>query len=646
MKNSLFEKSYIIKKLNYLFSLLYVLLIYGFLGKLFTSHTKAEERFENSRILGGLRNIKLASRVKTKVKHGVAKSLEDSLFVNLIDRFTNALLGSKVKQIGAFVSFVGISGFVAVVVKLGSVDALLLQMDSLVVLLATVVIGAVSLSSRRLFAEVLGESKILGFILLDVFGISKDSLNNKGYGFSGYVAPAVCGALLGALCYWLRPIFYVYFLLITVLVSLVIVFPEIGVLFLFASIPLVNFLPNPSLAVVFLTVITGISYLIKLAGGKRVFKLRLLDFFVLLFGLFMLLSGLVGAGGIQSFVEAGMYCALLVAYFLTVNLIRSIDWVKRCIFTFITSGVLAAFIGALQIFAGGFEGGWLDQSAFSYISVRITSTFDNPNVFASYLILVVPYVLNELVHSEKTGEKISRLGILALLLFCTVETWSRGAWISVFASLIIYLLMYSKKTVPYVFLGVIGLTTGAPYVAPNITDRLLSIVNRGDTSIGYRVSIWKSVFKMISENWITGIGYGQAAFQSVYLTFAYSGAYAAKHAHSLYLQILAETGAVGLVLFVLIIFLFSQCALEYLFRVKDGRKRGRVIAGISAIFGILIMGFADHVWYNSRIFLAFWLVIAVVVAEVRVYLGEREKTAEYTKNTMYSAVLEIETNDI
>lgn len=646
MKNSLFEKSYIIKKLNYFFSWIYVLLIYGFLGKIFTSHTRAEEKFEDSSILGALKNIKLAWRVKTKVKHGVAKSIENSLFVNLINRFTNALLGSKVKQIGAFVSFVGFSGFIAVVIKLGSVDALLSQTDSLIVLLATIIIGAVSLSSRKLLAEALGESKILGFILLDVFGISKDSFNNKGYGFGGYVMPVICGIVFGALCYWLRPIYYVSFFLILLLVSLVMVFPEIGVLFMFASIPLVNLLPAPSVFATFLVVITGISYLIKLAGGKRIFKLRLLDFFVLLFSFFMLVSGIVGAGGFEGFAEVVMYCLIFASYFLTVNLIRSMEWVKRCIFMLVTSGIFAAFIGALQIFIGGFESGWIDQSAFSYISVRITSTFDNPNVFASYLILLVPYALNMLVSSEKIGDRISKFDIMALFLLCVIETWSRGAWISVFVSLIAYLLMYSKKTVPYVFLGGVGLVAGAPYVAPNLTDRLLSIANRGDTSIGYRISIWKSVFKMIGGNFITGIGYGQAAFESMYLPFAYSGAFAAKHTHSLYLQILAGMGAVGVILFGVIVFLFVQCAFEYLYRVKAGVNRGRVIAGVSAIFGILIMGLADHVWYNSRVFMAFWLVIAVVVAEVRVCLGEREKEAEYTKNTIYSAVLEIETNDI
>lgn len=646
MKKSLFEKSYLIKKINYFVSWLYVLVIYGFIGKLFTSHSKLEEKFENSKILGALKGIKLASRVKTKVKYGVAKSLEDSFIINLINRFTNALLASKIKQIGAFVSFVGISGFVAVVIRLGSVDALLGQEGSLIVLLATVAIGAVSLSSRKIFAETLGESKVLGFILLEVFGISKDRFNKKANGFGGYVAPALCGIFVGALCYWFRPIYYVILFLILVLVSLIMVFPEVGILFMFASIPLVNFLHAPSVCVAFLVLVTGISYLIKLAGGKRIFKLRLLDFFVLLFASFMLLSGVIGASDINGVFEALLYCSVIFAYFLTVNLIRSSDWVKRCIFSFVFSGVLSALIGILQIFIGGFEGGWLDQTAFSYISVRITSTFDNPNVFASYLVLLIPYVFNEFMFSEKLGEKIAKFGIFIMLAVCMIETWSRGAWISLAVALVAYLLMYSKKTVPYVALGGIALAAGIPFIAPNVYDRLLSVGNRADTSIGYRVSIWKSVLRMISENWLTGIGYGQAAFQSLYLPFAYSGALAAKHAHSLYLQILVEMGAVGLVLFILVILLFVQNVFEYLYRIGDANKKGRVIAGISAILGILVMGFADHIWYNSRTFLAFWLVISVTASQTRIGLGEREKTAEYTKNTMYSAVLEIETNNM
>ena len=149
-----------------------------------------------------------------------------------------------------------------------------------------------------------------------------------------------------------------------------------------------------------------------------------------------------------------------------------------------------------------------------------------------------------------------------------------------------------------------------------------------------------------SYGWLGGIGYGEASFEAVYPMFAYSGATAVKHAHSLYLQIVAESGIPGLLIFAVIIVLFMQNCFEYLYRVKKAEGRAVTVAGMAAITGFLVMGLADYVWYNSRVHLAFWLIIALVNANIRVDFAEYNRINGNVKGDVYSANLEIDPESI
>ena len=44
------------------------------------------------------------------------------------------------------------------------------------------------------------------------------------------------------------------------------------------------------------------------------------------------------------------------------------------------------------------------------------------------------------------------------------------------------------------------------------------------------------------------------------------------------------------------------------------------------IIAVLLMGLTDHIFYNYRIFLIFWLLIGIVVAQIRVGRAEMMRT--------------------
>lgn len=131
---------------------------------------------------------------------------------------------------------------------------------------------------------------------------------------------------------------------------------------------------------------------------------------------------------------------------------------------------------------------------------------------------------------------------------------------------------------------------------------------------------------MAKEYLWCGIGTGIDTFRAVYPHFALEGIETAPHSHSLYLEILIEQGLLGLLLFLLIIFLFTQSVFTYLRHSNKQTERTMRLfscAGLCAVLAYLIHGFTDYVWYNYRIFCLFWMILALVTSCRRAAVSEQ-----------------------
>lgn len=422
------------------------------------------------------------------------------------------------------------------------------------------------------------------------------------------LVPAVCGAFLGAILGNFLPGISAVVLL-CIAASAILSAPRTGIVACFALVSLSGFLPHPSVfifAVVILLILRTVF-----CNGKYI--PCLLDLFVLCYGVLLVLSGVFGADS-SSLFGAILYAVFLGGYFLFSFVAKKEDS-QRAVNALIFSAVLAALVGVWQMFKGGFESGWLDSTAFSGIKVRIFATFDNPNVYATYLLLVIPFVLERAISHKKTTKRIVYFAILALFTLCMLQTWSRGAWLGLLLEIFVFLLLSAPRLLKHTVLGLPAAGVGAMLFFPQVIDRFKSIGDLSDTSVSYRISAWKGIAKMISANRFLGVGFGEPSFLAVYPLFAYSGATAVKHSHSLYLQILVETGALGLVLFLGAMVVLAKDCLKSVFARRQ--NCGIIAAGLSAVVGSLFMGLTDHIWYNSRVFMCFWLVVALTNFEMR-----------------------------
>ena len=207
-----------------------------------------------------------------------------------------------------------------------------------------------------------------------------------------------------------------------------------------------------------------------------------------------------------------------------------------------------------------------------------------------------------------------------------IFTWSRGAWLGMLLAVALFLVISDRR---WVFAGVLllFLVPVALYMTGNsaILERFISIGNTADTSTAYRVSIWQASINMISDFWVGGIGIGSDSYTTIYPSYALPGARFALHSHNLYLQFLVETGIIGIVsLFgVLLGFLRTVFATSVVRKIKTSDIAKILVASGTGLLGFMFQGLTDYVWYNYKILMIFWIVIALGIAGSNILKNEQ-----------------------
>lgn len=297
---------------------------------------------------------------------------------------------------------------------------------------------------------------------------------------------------------------------------------------------------------------------------------------------------------------------------------------SRMIFMFVSSGLLVSLFGIYQQFFGNNLGhAWLDEEMFGDISVRVYSTLGNPNVLGEYLLLLIPVCGAMIYGAKKWYAKLFYFAVMCCAGLCMIFTQSRGCWLGLILTAVIFALLIDKRLV---LLGIVAAMFLPSLLPDSIITRFTSIGNMNDSSTSYRVYIWLGTLRLLKDYWWNGIGIGQEAFNKVYPYYSYN-AISAPHAHNLYLQLITETGIAGLLTFIVsMLVALKKMLVGYIVGQKNmyGIMCAAIIAGI---FGFMLQGMFDYVWYNYRVFAIFWMIIGVGIASRRCACEE-----DYTRN--------------
>ncbi len=633
---SWFKSSLILSLLDRGADAVYRMLREGFLGSLFTAYTREDAAFSAGLIGSRWRRSAVhRQNFLTRALHAISRSFEDSTVLRLLSRLSDRLLGCSLRVYGLFFSSFGLYVVLIYLIKRYALSLETASLSHLLIGVGMMISFWPLLFSRQSLSDALLDSAVMRPLLLHLAGIPREQFENRRTAGGGRNNVAfILGMLVGSLTYFIPPYLMLAGGSAVVAVTLVFVFPEIGVLAMIGILPYLTILPHPSIALAGMVLLTTFCYLIKLIRGKRVFRVEFLDVGVMLFAFAFLFGGLVSFSGTGSLRVTAIYICFMTAYFLVVNLIRTRVWLGRCVTVLLASGFGAALYGIYQNFFGLSETKWIDEKMFEDIKGRVFSLFENPNMLANYLIMLIPIALAVVLCGKTATARVGALCVLAASGLCLIYTWSRGAWLGAMLGILIFFLLLNRKTLTLLFFGCFALPF-LPLVLPqSIMNRFLSIGNLADSSTSYRVSIWRAAVRMAGDFFASGIGVGESAFRQVYPLYSLAGIEAAPHSHNLFLQIQLELGIVGLLLFLAVLVLLAQCCFEYNRKSPDRETRIMSIGCFAGVLSALAQGMTDYTWYNYRVFFVFWFVFALASAYIRV--GRSEATRDHAGSTAFA----------
>ena len=262
------------------------------------------------------------------------------------------------------------------------------------------------------------------------------------------------------------------------------------------------------------------------------------------------------------------------------------------------------------------------------ITPRIGGPINAPNLWGQILVAVSTLLISRIIHEKQLFVKIAASLMVAIILYAILNTYSRGAYLVFSIDVVLILFVFEKHFSPLVgFAALSILILLIPFLPASYRDRfdtLTAFTDQNgiyqDNSFRGRTSEMLTGLAMFVDHPILGVG--TANYPTNYQRYAQligiEFRATARDAHSLYIQVLAETGILGAIAFFglvlsLIVALNKTCrAIELAPHLRDWLPWMNAIR--LAILSYLMTSFILHNAY----FRYFWVLLAMALAGIQI----------------------------
>lgn len=281
---------------------------------------------------------------------------------------------------------------------------------------------------------------------------------------------------------------------------------------------------------------------------------------------------------------------IVVVFLVGVVLVKNsrYDFFKNFVKPLSYSVFIVNVIAILQFFKKGSLGGifyFLGERNFRFIDPNISpypySTFSHPNSLAGFLAAFLFFVLT---YQSKFDKKWFLTSIV-LSIIVILLSGSLAAMISLVVVYVLYLIKNKKKLF--------------------VLNKLPMFVFLTDRSISHRIELLTASFKMWFDNLLLGVGLN--GFVSEYPNYSskFISLWELQPVHNIFLLVAAETGIIGMSVFLYLIYLVISTGINF------------------PLMVVLITGMVDHYWLTLE--QNIYLLIFVVVFSLRKELIKPQK---------------------
>jgi putative inorganic carbon (HCO3(-)) transporter len=382
---------------------------------------------------------------------------------------------------------------------------------------------------------------------------------------------------------------------------------------------------TPLIPTQYLMVLSAVSFLAlvlrSLVLRETLIESSMLNLFSIIFAGNVVYGVVISFNRGESVYAALIYLAYIVFFFVMQKCLVSKNLIYTAISLMVTAGFAVSVLGIYQ-YINGVENAalWIDRNLFGGIETRVYGTLGNPNVLGNYIQILVPLAIFLIIVNKDWLARIYYALATLSMLVSLIFTYSRSSWMGLLLSLAIFTLLAPKKLLPLAAGGI----AATPLVLgffPTILERLKGLGTLVDTSTRFRVAVWSATLGIIKDFWVCGIGMGFENFKRMLFNYAPHDIDSI-HSHNTFLQVTVETGIMGLLLFLSLVFLFIRLCLPVYMKSKDDFTKTLAAVLLSSIGGYLLICLFDNTLYDHSLKLVFWTVLSLGAAAGRLSANE------------------------
>jgi len=317
---------------------------------------------------------------------------------------------------------------------------------------------------------------------------------------------------------------------------------------------------------------------------------------------------------------------------------------RNVIYTLLIIGVFIGTISVHQYLTRNFRSTYGGFAVAEYMNIvgelndyRLSGPVGDPNFFSQVMVVLALLGVERLMHEKRLFWKIMAGWAAAVSTLTVVFTFSRGTTIALVLSLIIFFWIYRLK--PAQFLVIVTLGMAMLLFAPQTYYQLLMSITdvlptsngeiniRKDRAIQGRASENLTAWIMFTDHPLLGVGLNN--FSSLYQEYTKDLGLApsatSRSPHNLYLEVAAETGMIGLLVFLtLIVFTFRSLFRARRMFIEAGMlDYANMAAGFTIAFaGYLLAAVFVHAAYPRY----FYLLVGIAFALPNLFRNTEEES--------------------
>ena len=298
---------------------------------------------------------------------------------------------------------------------------------------------------------------------------------------------------------------------------------------------------------------------------------------------------------------------------------------NRCRVALIVFATAASLLGIFQFV---FAAVTLDGASMSAIGGHVCAGFADHTTFAYFLVLVFPFTLAAFISAKKRYRLPTGFAMVAVTA-AAVLTWVQSAMIAILVMLIVFLLVYDRRTFPFVLMGTALTPLVLCFLPDSVRNRFLSVLRTDSDAALARSSGAGSLAVEIFFEKGSGVfgrsagfarlmfGLGNGGIEQFCTLYTSVPSDLVAKSLNFWLYRLLEGGVLGVILPAAFFFFLYQNCFSVM---RSTSSRGHcfsAITGVAMITGVLILSIFRYSWYDPGALVAFFLAAALIIADLR-----------------------------